>query len=339
MAEVLSQGQIDALLSAARSGEVLAPQEEASAGKKYRRYDFKSPRKFTKDRLKMLDGVFENYARNMNSRFNGLMHTTCEMKVESAEEQRYYEFSNALTEGDVLTLAHLKYSGKTEDTPILLHVTTPLMLSMIDRLMGGEGNMDEDLSPDYSFTDLELKLYEGIMRDMVDNLGESWSSYFPLEFVFSRVEPNPTLMQPLGLDEIVVIMELVVKFPNCDGRISFCLPGMMLTNLFGEISRRNAAPENADEVSSQNIFETLRDTEIELVAELCRTQLKVSDVYHLSEGDIIDLHRPKDSPVYVTIGGRRWFTGKMGIHNKNIAVKIGSTCCDLRGRNVEQDGR
>ncbi len=339
MAEVLSQSQIDALLSAARSGDALEPQEELPAEKKYRKYDFKSPRKFTKDRLKMLDGVFENYARNMNSRFNGLMHTTCEIEVESAEEQRYYEFSNALTEGDVLTLAHLRYNGKTEDAPVLIHVTTPLMLSMIDRLMGGEGDVDEELDPEYSFTDLELKMYEEIMQDLVSNMSESWSNYIPLEFLYNRVEPNPTLVQPLGLDEIVVIMELMVKFSNCDGRISICLPGMMLTNLFGEISRRNAAPENTDEISSQNIFESLRDTDIELVAEMCRTQLKVSDVYHLSVGDVIDLHRPKDSSVYVNIGGKRWFTGKLGIHNKNMAIKIGSTYYDPRGRNVEQDGR
>ena len=56
MAEVLSQSQIDALLNAARSGEM---DLSASAGKnktKYRKYDFYSPRKFTKDRLKMVNG-------------------------------------------------------------------------------------------------------------------------------------------------------------------------------------------------------------------------------------------------------------------------------------------
>ena len=51
MAEVLSQSQIDALLNAARSGEMNldAPAQEQPE-KKYRKYDFYSPRKFTKDR-------------------------------------------------------------------------------------------------------------------------------------------------------------------------------------------------------------------------------------------------------------------------------------------------
>ena len=121
MSEVLSQSQIDALLSAARSGENIEPAEDTSKEKKYRKYDFRSPRKFTKDRLKMLDSIFENYSRNLNSRVNALMHTSCEISVESAEEQRYYEFSNALIEGDVVTLAYVKYGDVREDTPALLH--------------------------------------------------------------------------------------------------------------------------------------------------------------------------------------------------------------------------
>lgn len=339
MAEVLSQSQIDALLSAARSGEALPSQEEDKAAGKYRKYDFKSPRKFTKDRLKILDSIFENYARNINSRINGLMHASCEIKVESAEEQRYYEFSNALTEGDVLTLAYLKYREKTENTPVLLHVSKTLMLSMIDRMLGGEGDIDEDLDPEYNFTDLELKIYEGVMSYLVECMGESWGNYIDLDFDFGRVEPNPTMVQPLGLEEIVVIMDLMIKFSNCDGHMSVCLPGMMLTNLFGELSRMNSGRQNQDEKSYKEIFESLQETDIELIAEMCRTQLKFSDLYYLNVGDVIDLKRPKDSPVYLNIGGKRWFDGVMGIHNKNMAVKIGNTYYDPRGRNVKQDDR
>lgn len=335
MAEVLSQSQIDALLNAAKSGESIQPEETRSDEKKYRNYDFRSPRKFTKDRLKMLDSIFENYSRNLNSRINGLMHTSCEIEVESAEEQRYYEFSNALIEGDVLTLARVKYLGVAEDIPVLLHVSKSLMLSMIDRMMGGEGEVDKDLDPEYVFTDLELKVTEGLSQYFVENLGESWQNYLNLEFEFSRLEPNPTMIQPLGLDEIVVIMDLTVKFPNCDGHMSICLPGVVLTNIFGEITRLNTAHKDQDEESAREIFESLKETEISLIAEMCRTQLKFSDVYHLNVGDIIDLKRPKDSPVYINIGGRRWFDGTMGVHKNNMAIKIGKTYYEPAGRNVE----
>ena len=55
MPEVLSQSQIDALLNSMNSGGGGAsPAEEEPQEKKYRKYDFSSPRKFTKDRLKMI---------------------------------------------------------------------------------------------------------------------------------------------------------------------------------------------------------------------------------------------------------------------------------------------
>ena len=91
MAEVLSQSQIDALLNSMQGGNSAPPKEDAPE-KKYRKYDFKSPRKFTKDRLKMLGGIFDNYSRIINTRINGLLHANCEVEVESVEEQRYYEF-------------------------------------------------------------------------------------------------------------------------------------------------------------------------------------------------------------------------------------------------------
>ena len=92
---------------------------------------------------------------------------------------------------------------------------------------------------------------------------------------YGRVETNPTLVQPLGLDEIVVIMELTIKFPNCSGRMSVCLPGMMLTNLFGEINRLNASPINSDKGTYQAILDSIQDTDIELVGEMCQNTVRL----------------------------------------------------------------
>ena len=331
MAEVLSQSQIDALLAAARSGEMdLSATAEKSPEKKYRKYDFYSPRKFTKDRLKMLNGIFENYTRMINSRINGLLHTTCEIEVESVEEQRYYEFSNALSEGDVLTLAGIDVEGKaqTEDTPVLFHFTTTLMLSMMDRLMGGDGDLGTKISSGYSFTNLELKLYESIVKDLIQTLGGSWENYIDLEFRFRRVETNPTLVQLIGVDETVVIVGININFPNASGRMSICLPGMMLTNIFARIAAANQAGRGSGEDNSQLILEILRDSELELTAELGRTTLQLQDIYYLHVGDVIDLGHSATDPVQLYIGGRPWFSGKMGTQNNAMAVKIVETYDD-----------
>ncbi len=75
MADVLSQSQIDALLksmattSAEEPAAATAVKDEKKKPEteqvKYSKYDFYSPRKFTKDKIKILTSVFENYARSL----------------------------------------------------------------------------------------------------------------------------------------------------------------------------------------------------------------------------------------------------------------------------------
>ena len=325
MAEVLSQSQIDALLNAARSGELdVDKPAEKSEEKKYRKYDFYSPRKFTKDRLKMLNSIFEGYARVINSRINALLHTTCEIEVESIEEQRYNEFSNALTESDVLALAKIDVERLQGETPILVHMDTPVVLGMMDRMMGGEGDPEPDLPSNYKMTDVELNMFEDIIADLIRILGGSWENYITLKFEYVRTEVNPTLVQLIGFDETVVLVGLEIRFPNSSGRLSLVLPGEMLTNIFAEIGK-NTTRHTKGEDKSEEIFGSLRESDLEIVAELARTTLLLSDIYHLNVGDVVNIKRSKDAPVYLNIGGRRWFDGRMGVHNKQKAVKIGET--------------
>ena len=325
MAEVLSQSQIDALLNAARSGELdMDSPKEESTEKKYRKYDFYSPRKFTKDRLKMLNSIFESYARVINSRINALLHATCEIEVDNVEEQRYYEFSNALTESDVVALAKIDLEKLQGEDPILVHMDTPVVLSMLDRMMGGEGEPDPSMSSEYNMTDLELNMYEDLIADLIPIMGSSWENYITIHFSYIRTEVNPTLVQLIGYDETVVIVGINIKFPNCTGRMSLCLPGEMLTNIFSEISK-STSRRSTGEDKSDEIFDSLRDSELEIVAELARTRILLSDLFHLNVGDVVDIKRSKDAPVFLNIGGRRWFDGKMGTSSKQVAVKIGET--------------
>lgn len=336
MAEVLSQSQIDALLNAARSGEMDLNRSDQDSEKKYRKYDFYSPRKFTKDRIKMISGIFENYTRIINSRLNGLLHTTSDIAVESVEEQRYYEFSNALSDGDVLTLADVDVDGKREsdETPVLIHLSTGLVLNMMDRLMGGDGDETGNIRAGYSFTALELKLYEDIVKDMISILGGSWENYINLDFSFRRVESNPTLVQLIGLDETVVIISISLKLPNVSGRMSICLPGMMLTNIFTKIAAMNQVGRGSGEDNSENIMGILRDSQLQVIAELGRTQLTLQDIYSLNVGDVVDLGHPTKEPVSLYVGGQPWFSGKLGTQSGSMAVKIWETY-HVQGREEE----
>ena len=333
MSEVLSQSQIDALLNAVRTGDKDVNETQDDHGeKKYRKYDFHSPKKFTKDRIKMLNSVFDTYTRIINTRLNATLHTGYEIEVESIEEQRYYEFSNALSDGDVLAISNVLIEGVEDESPVLYYLSSSLGICMMDLMLGGEGNVDQDDIRDDKYTELELRLYETIMSDLVSVMGGGWSNYLDIDFEYQRTEVNPTLVQLLGIDEVVVIVDLRLKFPTFSGRMSICLPAMMLTNLFGIINHKNADRKGSAEEKSAEIFEKLRDSSLEIVAHMPEARLQLSDIYHLNVGDVIDLGQKQGSPIYLNIGGYNWFQGQMGTHNKKMAVKIEDVCYQAERR-------
>lgn len=324
MPEVLSQSQIDALLNSMNNSSSSGPEkpaEEEKPEKKYRKYDFTNPKKFTKDRLKMLRSIFDNYSRVLTTRINGLVHATCEIEVESVEETTYFEFSNALSDSAVLTTAHLELKEEREETPVLFYASAPIMVSMMDRMTGGDGDVGA-LPDDYTYTELDLKLYEVLLQDFVERMGVTWENYIQLDFLFGRVENNPTLVQLISLEETVVIVDMKVSFPNIEGSVSIVLPEDVLVPIFTEISAGSPAKKANNAENKEEIFEHLRDSTLEIRAELARTTLRLDDVYRLNVGDVIDLNQKKDSALNLYVGGQRWFNGLMGVSDKKLAVKI-----------------
>ena len=96
MAEVLSQSEIDALLSALNTGEV-DTSEMVSNEKKVRDYDFTRPSKFSREHLKTLQIIYDNYSRTLSSYFSGYLRMSTHITVDSVEALTYKEFSGGLS--------------------------------------------------------------------------------------------------------------------------------------------------------------------------------------------------------------------------------------------------
>ena len=142
---------------------------------------------------------------------------------------------------------------------------------------------------------------------------------------------NPTLSQLLGVDETVVIVDLKLQFPNMAGRMSVCLPGSPGQRLRGDQPGESHAPDQyRGQVGGD--FRQAAGLQAGDYRGAASAQLSLSDIYHLNVGDVIDLGQPKESPIYLEIGGYHWFTGKMGTHKKNMAVKIDEVCYQLEQR-------
>ena len=325
MAETLSQSQIDALLASAFSGNDVASEIEEHKEQKYRKYDFYSPKKFTKDKLNILKSTYENYAKIVSSRINSLLRVASEVEFIAVEEERYHEFSNALSDTDALTIINVKLPDGTENVPIFMYISVNLMLNMMDRMLGGFGDEDMDVSASYVYTDIEISLYHNIAKYLIGVMGDAWSNYLEVGFEIEKIETSHGLMQEIGMDEIVVIVILEVKINDTVGKINICMPAVLLSSIFTLIEARKAPHGKlncAEDKTAQRIFSMIKDSTLDVTAKIGDATISLKDVYDLKEGDIVNMVKPKNSDVDIYVDENPWFKGKLGVHNKNIAIRV-----------------
>lgn len=329
MSEVLSQSQIDALLNSMLGGEdedspAVPEQKEDKKEVQYKKYDFNSPRKFTKERLKFLRNIFENYCRIAASQMNSLFRLTSDMEVVDVEEQRYYEFNNALTDSDVVTLLRVMLPEQAKNLPILMHISPTLMVNMIDRMMGGAGE-DSSIDSGYEYTAIEQVLYQKVISYFIGAMKDAWSAYIRMDTELDRVEQDPSMFRDIGQDETVVIVVMNVEMGHLTGNINVCIPGNLLTDIFNIIDRRkniSLDEEKKDENIKESIMDSIRGSALRVDAQLGIVEISLEDLYNLHVGDVIDLNKPKDSEVSLYVEDQPWFTGRLGVYKKNMAVKI-----------------
>ena len=339
MADVLSQSQIDALLKSMQDGppkeektepqtaEVLVQKKNEETPVKedhYSKYDFYSPRKFTKEKIRLLKSVFDNYARILTSQVNGIFRTMTDITVLELRETRYYEYVNAFHENDCMTIVETYVEGKGKsNVPLMMYISPGLTLTLVSHMLGGTDSIMKT-EGDYRYTDVEMALYKRIMEYIVHALGDGFSNYINAEFKIAKVESNPSMVQEVGLDETVVIVVLNVDISGLAmERIRMCLPGTLLEHMFKIIdNRKHLARGFAYENNQDTIMEHLKASSFPMTGQLGVVKLDIEDLYHLKVGDVIDLNKAKNSAVKLYVGRQPWFTGKMGVYKKNIAIRI-----------------
>jgi len=97
----------------------------------------------------------------------------------------------------------------------------------------------------------------------------------------------------------------------------------LLEFIFAMIDTRKHLANGFSYQDNQDIIlDNIRYSQLPVTAQLAKVQLNLSDIYNLQVGDIIDLNKLENSSVNLYVGRQPWFTGRMGVSKKNLAVQI-----------------
>lgn len=319
MPEILSQKQIDELLQelTGNTTNVKIETEE----KKIKTYNFKNPKKLSRDQQKVLAGIHEIFARHLASYITGLTRSICEINVVSVEEHPYFEYNNALP--DILMTGILDVN--IIKGSVLLDMSNSLTYALVERMLGG--NIEDYDIPTRDFTDVELALMERIFKKLAVYFQEAWSHIPNVSISLRQIETNTRFIRTIAMDEIVVVIVLGVKINNVKGMITCCIPclnlGEVIDKFNSKLSRVVQESNEEDvEYARKAILEKINDTAIEIRGILGAATITMKELLSLQVGDVIKLDQSVDSQTLVTVNGKKWFYGQPGIKKNKIAVKI-----------------
>ena len=322
MAEILSQSQIDELLNNLSSGDVNIQELEAN-DKKIKEYDFRSPKKITKETIKLLKGIYENYCRMVTSRLTSMLRLMCDVTVEQVEESIFHEYNNALDDYVLMGLIDVKYPDNTiADSQILMEVSKPLSFVIIDRLLGGNG---EEYEHDRDYTDIELTLLGNMMKQLVKQMGSNWESTIEIETDLAKIETNSRFIQSINYNDTVVIVVLNVSVNQSTGKINLCIPSSILEEILKKASNYSKNIKKSDQSREEQrdaIMGSIKSSELTVTGVLGKAQATLQDVLNMQAGDLIILDRNINKDIDINVDGRKWFEGKWGTRKNKGVIKI-----------------
>jgi flagellar motor switch protein FliM len=327
LADVLSQNEIDALLNAISSGAVdTASAQDDSPEMKVKTYDFRTAGRFSKEQLRTLTLIYENFARLFTTYLSGAMRAICQVDILSVEELKYQEFVNALPNPVVLVII----STPPLVGSLLLEISPDVAFSMISRLLGGGdvGHARESRS----FTEIELVLIERVVRQFIRLFSEAWEKITPIEVSLERIETSAQFAQIVALNETVAIITLNVKIGMDEGLVNLCLPHLALEPVSKQLNTKlmfHAGAENRARTSmTDNIQHRIENTPLPISATFNPTQANVLDILSLQAGDVIQLEHAVGEDLTMKIGHLDKFRVSLGVKDNRYAVMISGVIQD-----------
>jgi flagellar motor switch protein FliM len=328
--EVLSQSEIDALLAALSTGEMDAEElKKEEAGKKVKVYDFKRALRFSKDQIRSLTRIHENFARLLTTFFSAQLRTYVQISVASADQIPYEEFIRSIPKMTILNV----FEVPPLDGHILMEVNPNIAYAMLDRIMGGRGSSINKVD---NLTEIETKIMSNLFEKAFSNLRDAWESVAEIDPILAEFEVNPQFLQMVSPNDTVVVISLNTQVADSSGMINICIPHMVLEPIMPRLSVHYWMQTQQKERLPQEIAaleKRIKSTQLPIIAELGTSTITIQEFLQLDVGDVIQLDQTIQQPLIVKVDDIPKYIGQPGKVNKRLAVQI----IDVIRREEEND--
>jgi flagellar motor switch protein FliM len=284
-----------------------------------RAYDFRHPSKLSKEQLRALQLVFENFARNVTHSLASIMRSQCHVALVSVQQAVFDEYARGLP---ATTLLNLFVTPPLPGT-LVFEFDLETAFVMLDRLLGGTGGAAVH---DREVTEIEDELLKTISNVFIAAYSEAWHHIYPLQARLLRLEYSARFLQIAPVNEPVVLLLFDLRILNRQTTVSLCIPYSVLEPIAAELNIQTvyaSGPKDAsDGVASAEVHQRLQRVTVPIMAQLGTTELPLGEVINLQVDDVIRLDGLASDPLIVAVNKKPTFYARPGLARLGIGVQI-----------------
>ncbi len=319
MAKVLSQEEIDSLLTTVKDdGQSPIPDPAQNRGKGVLAYDFKHPNRVSKDQIRTLENMHDNFAGHHGSTLSAIMRTIVDVDLVSVDQITYAEF--------VMSLFSPSCTYTIQMPPLdgvcLVDFNPTLTFSFIDRMFGGSGKI---LETERELTGIERSVMGKLAKRLYLDLKKSWEHIVEIHIEQVSFETNPQFIQIVPSAETVIAVSFQIKLFQSTGLLTICYPYVSLEPVILKLSAQNwidsTKKKNVENDRQVNI-NNIGIVKTELAAELLKTELRMNEFLKLQIGDVIRSEKKIFEPAEIYVNKRRKYAALPGLLGNKRAFQI-----------------
>lgn len=348
--DVLSQEEIDALLSSVDNEEGAAPAEDEAPGnqdaaaesehpargktadepiakgapqpkdagleEKIQVLNFANQERIVRGELPVLDKIHDRAARFFANDIYQLMAKELEIKQEALSVVKHRDFLGSLPNPTLMTLYRFKpLRGKA----IVLFDNT-FVYDLVDYYFGGSSQFLAQTEKT-DFTAAELRVMEIVINKLVHNIEHAWAPIIKLEAIRVNDETNPQLVHIGEPEDLLLVSRFLIDFGREKGSFSFVMPFSMVEPIKQQLELGAARPD--DEIDPNWIMslkDELMDVELLVTSTMAQATSTLGKVMEWQVGDFLPLEMHEI--VTLDIEGTPSFTATLGSANDKRALKI-----------------
>lgn len=314
MSELLSQQEIDALMN---SGGEVAPAQTVDA--EIIPFDFRLPNRISKTQLRTIRNIHENFAESLSSFLVAKLQTIVNIKVNTVDQIYYSEYVLSVGNPACLYTFHIKNT----DIKGILELSSDLVLTLVDRLLGGNGQGTKQTK---IITLIEQKVLSVIVEKIMLDLKKTWQIIDNLEFVLEKFEPDIDFVQLTSANESVLLVSFEFSFGEQSYMMNLCFATFAFDAILSKMSSQKLStirPVKYKGLTAQEVIKKqLNNIQLPVTAELGTSTISVKELAELKPGDVIILDKKIQEEHVVKVNNKVTFFGHPGIVNNHKAIKI-----------------